>query len=134
MNLFKTIEKAVSTFADFMWSAPFLTLGTVEIPFLLFLLLGGGVFFSIYSRFVPFKYFSHGVKILMGKYNDPNETWRSHTSSADKRIGKYSWPGQYKWCCHCNTNGRARCIILDVGKCTTWNVDKILFMYIVNIV
>ena len=73
MNLFKTIEKAVSSFADFMWSAPFLTLGTVEIPFLLFLLLGGGVFFSIYSRFVPFKYFSHGVKILMGKYNDPND-------------------------------------------------------------
>ena len=73
MNLFKTIEKAVSSFADFMWSAPFLTLGTVEIPFLLFLLLGGGVFFSIYSRFVPFKHFSHGVKILMVKYNDPND-------------------------------------------------------------
>ena len=73
MNLFKTIELAVSSFADFMWSAPFLTMGRVEIPFLLFLLLGGGVFFSIYSRFVPFKYFSHGVKILMGKYNDPND-------------------------------------------------------------
>ena len=75
MNLFKTIEKAVSSFADFMWSAPFLTLGTVEIPFLLFLLLGGGVFFSIYSRFVPFKYFSHGVKILMGDVPGPTACW-----------------------------------------------------------
>lgn len=40
---------------------------------LLILLLGGGIFFSIYSRFVPFKYFRHGVNILLGRYNDSND-------------------------------------------------------------
>ena len=73
MNLFKKIENIISSFADFMWSAPFLSIASVEIPFLLFLLLGGGIYFSFYSRFVPFKYFSHGISILMGKYNDPND-------------------------------------------------------------
>jgi len=73
MNLFKKIENIISSFADFMWSAPFLKIASVEIPFLLFLLLGGGIYFSFYSRFVPFKYFSHGISILMGKYNDPND-------------------------------------------------------------
>ena len=73
MNLFKKIENIISSFADFMWSAPFLKIASIEIPFLLFLLLGGGIYFSFYSRFVPFKYFSHGISILMGKYNDPND-------------------------------------------------------------
>jgi len=35
--------------------------------------LGGGIYFSIYSRFVPFKYFRHGFNILLGRYNDPND-------------------------------------------------------------
>ena len=52
----------LSAFAGFMWGRP-----------LLILLLGGGIYFSFYSRFVPFKYFRHGVKILFGKYNDPND-------------------------------------------------------------
>ena len=62
MKLFEYFESAVSAFAGFMWGPP-----------LLILLLGGGIYFSFYSRFVPFKYFRHGVKILFGKYNDPND-------------------------------------------------------------
>ena len=62
MKLFEYFESAVSAFAGFMWGRP-----------LLILLLGGGIYFSFYSRFVPFKYFRHGVKILFGKYNDPND-------------------------------------------------------------
>ena len=62
MKLFDYFESAVSAFAGCMWGRP-----------LLILLLGGGIYFSFYSRFVPFKYFRHGVKILFGKYNDPND-------------------------------------------------------------
>ena len=62
MKLFEYFESAVSAFAGFMWGRP-----------ILILLLGGGIYFSFYSRFVPFKYFRHGVKILFGKYNDPND-------------------------------------------------------------
>lgn len=40
---------------------------------LLFLLMGGGLFFVIYSRFIPFKYFFHGINVLRGKYDDPND-------------------------------------------------------------
>ena len=62
MNLLENINNGISAFAGFMWGLP-----------LLILLLGGGIFFSIYSRFVPFKYFLHGVNILLGRYNDPND-------------------------------------------------------------
>lgn len=56
------INDFMGAFASFMWGPP-----------LLILLLGGGLYFSIYSRFVPFKYFRHGVDILFGRYNDPND-------------------------------------------------------------
>ena len=58
----KLINEYIGSFAGFMWGPP-----------LLILLLGGGIYFSIYSRFVPFKYFRHGVDILFGRYNDPND-------------------------------------------------------------
>ena len=38
-----------------------------------FLLILGGVFFLIYSRFTQYKYFGHAINILRGKYNDPND-------------------------------------------------------------
>ena len=58
----KLINEYIGSFAGFMWGPP-----------LLILLLGGGIYFSIYSRFVPFRYFRHGVDILFGRYNDPND-------------------------------------------------------------
>jgi len=36
-------------------------------------LLGGGLFFALYSRFLPFKYFGHGLKVLAGKYDKADE-------------------------------------------------------------
>ena len=62
MNLLENINSIISTFAEFMWGPP-----------LLIILLGGGIYFSFYSRFVPFKYFRHGLNILFGRYNDPND-------------------------------------------------------------
>lgn len=38
----------------------------------LFLLILGGLFFFLYSRFLPYKYFSHAIAVLRGKYDDPN--------------------------------------------------------------
>ena len=62
MKLLEILDSAISAFAGFMWGLP-----------LLIILLGGGIYFSIYSRFIPFKYFRHGVNILLGRYNDPND-------------------------------------------------------------
>ena len=58
----KNIEKILSSFSDFMWG-----------PALLFLLLGGGIFFTLYCRFTPFKYFKHGIEILFGKFDKEDD-------------------------------------------------------------
>ncbi|MFN7234102.1 MAG: alanine:cation symporter family protein, partial [Cyclobacteriaceae bacterium] len=39
----------------------------------LFLLILGGVFFLLYSRFVQYQYLGHAIRILRGKYNNPND-------------------------------------------------------------
>jgi len=39
----------------------------------LFLLILGGLFFFIYSRFIQYRYFTHAIAILRGKFNNPND-------------------------------------------------------------
>lgn len=39
---------------------------------ILFLIIGGGVFFLFYSGFIQYKYFFHAIHVLRGKYNDAN--------------------------------------------------------------
>jgi len=47
------------------------TAGYVWWP-VLFLIIGGGLFFLFYSGFIQYKYFIHAVNVLRGKYDDPN--------------------------------------------------------------
>jgi len=56
------IERIITGFSDLAWGTP-----------LLVLLLGGGLFFLLYSRMLPFRYFRHAIAILLGRYDDPNE-------------------------------------------------------------
>ncbi|MEQ8244706.1 sodium:alanine symporter family protein [Fulvivirga sp.] len=49
-------------FANWIWGYP-----------LLILLMGGGSFFLLYSRLLPFKYFGHAIKVLTGKYDNDEE-------------------------------------------------------------
>ncbi|MEM8901906.1 MAG: alanine/glycine:cation symporter family protein [Bacteroidota bacterium] len=58
----QAIEQFLADFSGFAWG-----------PHLLVLLIGGGLFFIIYIRFLPYKYFGHAIDILRGKYDDPNE-------------------------------------------------------------
>ena len=58
----KQIEGFFNAWADLMWSTP-----------LVVLLVGGGLFFMVYSRFQPYRYFGHGIDLLRGKYSDPND-------------------------------------------------------------
>ena len=37
------------------------------------LVIGGGIFFLIYSRLTPFRYFKHAFEVLLGKHDDPND-------------------------------------------------------------
>jgi len=56
------LEKLASDFASLMWGYP-----------LLILMMGGGIFFTVYSRFTPFRFFRHGIKILLGQYDNPRD-------------------------------------------------------------
>jgi len=56
------VERVITGFADLAWGTP-----------LLVLLLGGGLFFLVYSRLLPFRYFRHAIGILSGKYDRPGE-------------------------------------------------------------
>lgn len=55
------IEPYIVLFADTAWE------------YLLYLLIGGGAFLLLYSRFIPFLYFKHSIDIIRGKFDDPDE-------------------------------------------------------------
>lgn len=55
------VERGIVFFADTAWS------------YLLYLLIGGGLFLLLYSRFMPLRHFRHSIEIIRGKYDDPNE-------------------------------------------------------------
>jgi AGCS family alanine or glycine:cation symporter len=57
-----TVERIITGFSDLAWGTP-----------LLLLLLGGGLFFLVYSRLLPFRYFGHAIAIIRGKYDRPDE-------------------------------------------------------------
>ncbi len=57
--MFKTLENYIAAFSSWIWDWP-----------LLILLIGGGFFFLLYSRCIPFLYFWHAIGILRGKYDD----------------------------------------------------------------
>ncbi|WP_370099972.1 alanine/glycine:cation symporter family protein [Xanthomarina gelatinilytica] len=56
------LNQIISDFASFAWGLP-----------LLLLLIGGGLYLLILSRFLPFRYLGHAFQVLRGKYNNPND-------------------------------------------------------------
>lgn len=57
----KTLDSLFQSFADYAWGLP-----------LLIILIGGGLYLLVRSRFLPFRYFFHAINVLRGKYDDPN--------------------------------------------------------------
>jgi len=60
--MMEKINYWVSEAASFVWGLP-----------LLILLIGGGLYLLIYSKFLPFAYFAHAINVLRGKYDNPND-------------------------------------------------------------
>ena len=52
----------MSYIAGILWGTP-----------LVVLLLGGGLFFTAYCRFTPFRYFRHAIEILTGKFDKDDD-------------------------------------------------------------
>ena len=53
------LDQYIADFASFVWGFP-----------LLLLLVGGGLYLLVLSRFLPFRYLKHSIQILRGKYDD----------------------------------------------------------------
>ena len=62
MNFYTTLDSVIATIAGALWGTP-----------LVILLLGGGIFFSAYSRLVPILYFKHGINVLLGKFDSDDD-------------------------------------------------------------
>ncbi|PWK18490.1 alanine/glycine:cation symporter family protein [Xanthomarina spongicola] len=56
------LNQLISNFASYAWGLP-----------LLILLIGGGLYLLILSRFLPFRYLGHALQVLRGKYDNPND-------------------------------------------------------------
>jgi AGCS family alanine or glycine:cation symporter len=57
--MLERIEAITTTLADLAWG-----------PWLLVLLLGGGIYFLIRSHFTPFRYLPHAIELLRGRYDN----------------------------------------------------------------
>ena len=62
MDLYKILDSFMASIAGALWGTP-----------LVILLLGGGIFFAIYSRLLPMFYFKHGIEVLLGKYDSDSD-------------------------------------------------------------
>jgi len=58
----ETLESAFQAMSDFLWGPP-----------LIILLVGGGLFFLILSRGLPYRHFGHAIAILRGRYDDASD-------------------------------------------------------------
>ncbi|MEC7780613.1 MAG: alanine/glycine:cation symporter family protein [Pseudomonadota bacterium] len=59
--MLNSIQSFTTAFADLAWG-----------PWLLWLLLGGGFYFLVRSRFTPFRYLGHAIDLIRGKYDNPD--------------------------------------------------------------
>ncbi len=56
------MKEFIAEFASFAWGLP-----------LVVLLMGGGLYLLIISRFLPFRFLGHAIQVLRGKYDNPDD-------------------------------------------------------------
>jgi len=56
------LDEFVAQFASFVWGLP-----------LIILLIGGGFYLLVISKFLPFRYIGHAFQVLRGKYDNPDD-------------------------------------------------------------
>ncbi|WP_346883742.1 alanine/glycine:cation symporter family protein [uncultured Algibacter sp.] len=75
------MEKLIKDFSSLVWGLP-----------LVVLLIGGGLYLLIISRFLPFRFLGHAIQVLRGKYDDPNDSgqishFKALTTALSSTIG-----------------------------------------------
>ncbi|MEM6515236.1 MAG: alanine/glycine:cation symporter family protein [Bacteroidota bacterium] len=58
----QALDNIIAEFSSLAWGLP-----------LLILLVGGGLYLLIRSRFLPFTFFGHALQVLRGKYDNPDD-------------------------------------------------------------
>lgn len=58
----KVLEHVLAAISDFLWGIPLITL-----------IVGGGLFFLIYSKALPYRYLGHALRILRGDYDKADD-------------------------------------------------------------
>lgn len=56
------LDQFIKSFSDYAWGLP-----------LVILLIGGGLYLLILSKFLPFRFIGHAIQVLRGNYDDPND-------------------------------------------------------------
>jgi len=56
------LESITAAFSNAVWGMPMIVL-----------LVGGGIFFTLYSRMLPFRYLGHGFSLLTGKHDKESD-------------------------------------------------------------
>ena len=62
MNFYNKLDSLIAGIAGVLWGTP-----------LVILLLGGGIFFALYSRLKPMFYFKHAIDVLLGKFDSDDD-------------------------------------------------------------
>jgi hypothetical protein len=79
------LDELVAQFASFVWGLP-----------LIILLIGGGFYLLVISKFLPFRYLGHAFQVLRGKYDNPDDSGGNQSFSGFiNSIGGNYWYGKY---------------------------------------
>lgn len=70
----ETFERIIFALENFVWSFPDTVFGQESLPLLVVVILGFGIFITIRLGFIQIFQFKEAIKVLSGKYDDPNDT------------------------------------------------------------
>ena len=86
-------------------------------------MIGGGIFFTIYSRLLPFFYFKHGIEVLSGKFDSKNDPGQiSHFQALASALASTVGMGNIAGVAIAIHMGGPGFNILDVDYCDNWDV------------
>ena len=115
LGIVEQIEMGLNEVVGWVWSTP-----------LVVTLVGVGILFTLILGFPQLKGFIHALKVVTGKYDDPNDPGQIFAFSGTlySAFG-HGWVGKYCWGCCCDSDWWTRSDILDDCCWTSWDGDKI---------
>ena len=72
-NLLEKINESFGLIVE--WYAPFLffEVPLIKLPFILFVMVSGGIYFTFRYGFINIKLYKHAIDVIRGKYDNPED-------------------------------------------------------------